>query len=297
MPATHARTFRVRHYECDASSQVSHPTYLRYMQEAAFDASAAVGYGFARYQAMGCSWLIRETEIEYLHPLHYGDSVEVKTWVVDFRRVRSRRAYEFRRTGTDELVARAVTDWAFLEIASGRPVAIPEEMIAAFFPERASASYPARERLPAAEPPSSGSFQCRRWVEWRDLDPEAHVNNAVYLAYVEECGLQILAARGWPPARLATQGLAVEARQHRIEYRLPAQWGDELELITWFSDVQGASAIRHSMVHRVGDGTLLVRARSVESCVDLETGDPVPIPETLRTDLASDREDDRRNRT
>ena len=41
MALTHERTFRVRHYECDSYGHVNHANYLRYMQEAAFDASAA----------------------------------------------------------------------------------------------------------------------------------------------------------------------------------------------------------------------------------------------------------------
>ena len=41
-----------------------HANYLRTMQEAAFDASAAVGYTMAWYDASGYRWLIRETDIE-----------------------------------------------------------------------------------------------------------------------------------------------------------------------------------------------------------------------------------------
>jgi acyl-CoA thioester hydrolase len=89
MPLTHTRTFRIRYYECDAYGHVNQAQYLRYMQEAAFDASAAAGYDTARYEEMGRTWLIRETEIEYLRPLRYGDSVRVTTWVDDFRRIRS----------------------------------------------------------------------------------------------------------------------------------------------------------------------------------------------------------------
>jgi acyl-CoA thioester hydrolase len=99
-----------------------HANYLRYMQEAAFDASAAVGYDKARYDALGTLWLAHETEIEYFLPIHYGDAVEIKTWVGDFRRVRSRRFYEFRRAGADELLARASTDWVYLDANSLRPL-------------------------------------------------------------------------------------------------------------------------------------------------------------------------------
>ena len=99
MMPVHERTFRVRHYECDMYGHVNHANYLRYMQEAAFDASAAVGYSLDTYQAMGRYWLIRDTDIEYLLPLRFGDTVRVKTWVVDFRRVRSRRAFSCGRSG------------------------------------------------------------------------------------------------------------------------------------------------------------------------------------------------------
>ena len=79
MPRVHERAFRVRHYECDAYGHVNHVNYLRYMQEAAMDASAAAGYGVARYEELGRLWFVRETDISYLHPLRYGDTVIVKT--------------------------------------------------------------------------------------------------------------------------------------------------------------------------------------------------------------------------
>jgi acyl-CoA thioester hydrolase len=288
MPLTQVRTFRVRHYECDAHGRVNQANYLRYMQEAAFDASAAAGYDVARYQAMGQTWIIRETEIDYLRPLCYGDSVHVKTWVTDFRRVRSRRAYEFRLLGSGELVARASTDWAFLDSRTGRPAPIPPAMKAAFFPEGAPEPAPPRERFPSSPPQPAGVFRQRRRVEWRDLDQAGHVNNAVYLAYVEDCGIQMVAAHGWPLARMAAEGFAIVARQQRIGYRLPGVVDDELEVATWMSDVdaEGASAVRHSAVARTGDGALLVRARTIHMWIDLHTGRPMRLPEAFVADLA-----------
>src|SRR5512134_788352 len=111
MPLIHSRTFRVRYYECDAYGHVNNANYLRYMQETAFDASASAGFGVQAYSEMGRLWLAHETGIEYLQPVRYNDTVEVTTWVADFRNVTSRRKYEFRRDG--ELVAQAYTDWVF----------------------------------------------------------------------------------------------------------------------------------------------------------------------------------------
>jgi acyl-CoA thioester hydrolase len=257
VPRTHIRTFHVRHYECGPDGRVHPANYLRYMQEAAFDASAAAGYDLARYEAMGCHWLIRETEIEYLHRLQYGEVFDVKTWVADFRRVRSRRAYEFRLAGTGTLVARAHTDWVFLDTATERPATIPEEMRSAFFPEGTVPQAEPRERFPDLSPPP-GAFRERRRVERRDLDPAGHVNNAVYVTYVEECGRQ------WALAREQVASRTYWPRQHRLEYRLPALLDDELELVTWSPEADEGPAVRYTLVQRPADATLLARAWSVE---------------------------------
>jgi acyl-CoA thioester hydrolase len=286
MPLTHVRTFRVRHYECDAFGHVNQANYLRYAQETAFDATAAAGYDMARYKAMQRSWLIRENEIEYLHPLSYGDSVQVKTWVADFRRVRSRRAYEFRHTDSGELVARACTDWFFLDTTTNRPADIPPELKIAFYPEGAPEPAPPRERFPAAPPPPTGVFRQQRRAQWRDLDPAGHVNNSVYLAYVEDMGAQLATANGWPMARMESVGLTIVARYHRIEYRQPALLGDELELSTWLSDIEPSTAVRHTTITRLGDGALLARARTVHVWIETATGQPTPIPGALLADFA-----------
>lgn len=256
MPLTHTRVFRVRHYECDVEGRLRAANYVRYMQEAAFDASAAAGYDLARYEAMGYFWLIRETEVEYLQPVRYGDRVEVKTWVSDFRRVRSRRAYEFRLAGGGPLVAVAQTDWAFLEMASGRPAAIPEEMKAAFFPEGAPDRAEARARFPTPADPPPDAFQQRRPVEWRDLDAAGHVNNAVYVDYVEQCGLD------WAQARGLQLDLATATRSHRISYRQPAVPDDELLVSTWAAAQHEGTLVRDTTLHRASDGSLVARART-----------------------------------
>jgi acyl-CoA thioester hydrolase len=286
MPRTHVRTFRVRYYECDAYGHVNHAQYLRYMQEAAFDASAAAGYDVARYQAMERTWLIRETEIEYLRPLRYGDTVHVKTWVEDFRRIRSRRAYEFLRGESGSLAARASTDWVFLNTATGHPAAIPRELVSAFCPEGAPDPAP-RPGIPRPPPPPPEVFRVRREVEWRDIDPMRHVNNAVYLTYLEDCGVQVAGAHGWSLQRTEAEGLAIVARRHRIEYRQPAALGDELELATWITEVRRATILRHFAISRIEDGALVAQANTRWVWVDLETQRPVRAPASFLDDFAA----------
>lgn len=285
MPLIHERTFRVRHYECDAYGHVNHGNYLRYMQEAAMDASAAAGYDHARYRALGTQWWIRETDISYHRPLTYGDSFTIKTWVDDFHRVRSLRRYEIRHAASGGLAAEAATDWVYLNAAAQRPTNIPPEMITAFVPEgMPETRRAARPFVQPAPPPVP--FSMRRHVEWRDIDPAQHVNNATYLAYFEDSALHDALSRGWPVARMAGAGFALVVRRYRIEYKLPAVLGDELVISTWISDVRRSTAVRHFSAARAVDGALLARAFSQWVWVDVATARPIRIPQGFMEDFA-----------
>lgn len=285
MPLITERTFRVRHYECDAYGHVNHAHYLRYMQETAFDASAEAGYDLDRYREIQRAWLVRETDITYLQPLTYGDSVIVKTWVIDFRRIRSRRAYELRHAASGEIAARATTDWVFINDLTLQPVAVPQEIVTAFLPDGPSEAAPAREKFPQAPAPPPGVFTMRRPVQWSVIDVRQHVNNSNYMVYLEDAGVQVCEAHGWPMTRMLEAGFGIVARRYRIEYRQPAIFGDELEIATWASDMKRATAVRHYTIRRAYDGELLARAHVLWVWVDLGSGRPIRIPAEFREDF------------
>lgn len=287
MPMKHTRSFRIRFYECDAYEHVNNSNYARYMQEAAFDASAAAGYGDARYREMNLIWLIRDTKIEYLRPLMYGDTAEVTTWVADFRRVRSRRKYEIRRQGRDELMARGETDWVLLDRQTLRPVSVPDELKQAFFPEGLPEEAPRREPFPAAPPPPPGAATIEREVAWEDVDPAQHVNNAKYFTYMEESGIQAVAQYGITMHAYLEEGYGTVARETRIEYKQPAVLGDTLEITTYLANVRSASATRHFIIHRQSDQELLAQAYVVWAFIDVHTGRPVRMPKGLASALAT----------
>jgi acyl-CoA thioester hydrolase len=286
MPLTHTRTFRVRFYECDANGHLNSAYYLRYMQETAFEASAAAGYDMTRYDQMQRHWLIRESQVEYLLPLRYDQRVAVTTWIADFRRVTSRRAYEFRLAETGELAARAFTDWVFLDTANNRPSSIPQSLVDDFFPEGTPAHFPPRKPFPTSPPPPPGVFCMHRQVAWQDIDAMQHVNNAVYMEYVNECSFQVCAAFHWPWQRMLEQGFVIFLRQARLQYLQPAVLDDELEIATWVSSLHRASAGRHYTIHRARDGILLAQAYTMGVWVDPRSQQPLRIPQEMLDDFA-----------
>ncbi len=286
MPASHERTFRVRYYECDFFGHLNNVNYVRYMQEAAFDASAAIGYDVLRYIEVKHHWLIYDTDIEYLRPARYGDSIRVKTWIADARRVRARRAYELREVASNEMLARAYSDWVYLRNDNGRPASIPEDLLTAFMPDGPDATASARTRFPGAPPAPASAFKLQRRTGWRDVDPAQHVNNATYLGYAEDCRIEASAAHGWPMTRLTDAGLAIVTRRHRIEYQQPALLGDDLELTMWFSNARRATVDLHYNIIRVSDSTPIARIYTLLVCVDLQNGKPLRFPKELMKDFA-----------
>jgi acyl-CoA thioester hydrolase len=285
MPLRHTLTYNVRYYEIDGYGHVNNMVYLSWMQEAAMAASAAAGFDLARYAQLKRAWHIHQTEIEYLSPLTYGEAVAATTWVADCSGVRSRRMYEFHRASNNELVARAHSDWAFIDTTTRRPAPIPPDLQSAFVPEDEPHVPITREPFPEPPPAPPGTFRGRRRVEWRDLDAAGHVNNATYLAFIGESAFQAAAHLGWTAERTWAEGFGILARKHRAQYHQPALYGDELEVSTFLFDLGAATATRHFRLTRVSDSALIARVNSLYVWVDRATLRPVRIPAHIRADL------------
>lgn len=281
MPAVYRTTHRVRTYECDAYGHLNNVNYIRLMQEAAIEASAAVGWDLARYAAVGQHWLIRETDIEYLRPFLYGDTIEITTWVEDFRRVRSRRIYEFRKAGEADLYARAETDWVYLDRQTKQLAAIPPQMIEDFAPDSDVVTGSIRTKFPPPAPPAPEIFTLRKRIEWRDIDMEGHANNAAYVGYLEDLSTQVGRHYGWPMQRLIDSGTIIILRQLRLIYHQPAYMDEEVDIQAWLSDMRRVSVVRHYRMERVGDGALLAQARGLWVSFDLHKQRLTSVPRDM----------------
>ncbi len=94
--------------------------------------STLQGWPFQRYLEAGGTWVVRSHFVEYLRPAFEGDTLRVATWVNDLEAPRSNRRYVFWRTGEDRPVVRAQTLWVFVDMESGRPSPVPDDLASAF---------------------------------------------------------------------------------------------------------------------------------------------------------------------
>ena len=284
MTQKHTETYLIRHDECDAYGVLNNTAYLRLAQETAWRHSIAAGFGYGYYEDLQRAWVARDSSIEYLQPVTYGNILAVTTHVPSTRRSIARRTFEFQLEG--ELVAKSHTDYVFLDMVRQAPARIPNEIIEALFTDDERPVRLRREPFPNPPPAPAGAITWQRRVEWRDVDPFGHLNNAAYLSYTQEAAIEAGLAYGVTHASSLEAGLGWALKHSRIEYLRPALPDEELQIKTWLSSLKQASAVRCYSVTRLTDGEQLARAESHWFTVDLDSGKPRRIPQWMREALA-----------
>jgi len=272
------RTFRVRWGELDPSGAVSPANYLRYLIETAWDWGTAIGWGEKYSQNPDVFWVIRETEIHFLHPLRHNDEFGLTIWMVNWQRVRGTRCFELKVKESGDVIAQGTQHIVYMDTKTGRPTNLPEEEVERFRLENPRV-FPF-ERFPkvaAVENP----FVTRRQVEWMDLDVYEHVNNVIYVNYAEEAAAQDFASKGWPPARLAEANLSIAVRRVHIQYLSLAMWGETLNIFTHQLEVNTTGGSRYvGMTH--ADGSPVAECIMDWEVVDRKSGEARHLPDELR---------------
>lgn len=112
-----------------------------------------------------------------------------------------------------------------------------------------------------------------------DIDGLGHVNNVVYLRWMQDA-----ATAHWETAAPDSLKAAViwVVTRHEIDYKAPAFVGEELLVRTWVGEPSGATWERFIEIRRARDDKLLARGRSVYAALDRATGRPRRVDPALR---------------
>lgn len=248
-PDAFSTPFRVRFDEAGPDGLLRTSSLLRYAQDVAWHHSTSRGYDRAWYAARGLAWLVRTASVSVSAPIAVGSELVGTTRVVGWRRVWARRGTEF-RDAPGNLIASAQIDWVLLD-ARGAPTRIPAE----FEPVFGTATSTLGLARVALGDPTTEVRQTRIMVRPQELDPMAHVNNAVYADWLEEA---VIAAGDL----VATRAIP---RLVRLEYAAAADAGAQLTAETW------PTADGWSFRVRDGSGVELLRAR-LESTTEARAG-------------------------
>jgi acyl-CoA thioester hydrolase len=113
-------------------------------------------------------------------------------------------------------------------------------------------------------------------VRPEDLDELNHVNNVVYISYLQEAAIA-----HWHAAvsKDIIDSIRWVVRKHEIEYFKPAYENDLLEVSTWISEFTQVSTLRAYEIKR-GD-ELLVKATTLWIALDSKTLKPSRVPKHI----------------
>lgn len=122
-------------------------------------------------------------------------------------------------------------------------------------------------------------FEMRIEVDAADIDVQGHVNNVVYLRWVQDVAVAHWRAAARPEDQAELSWVVV---RHEIDYKHPALLGDEILARTWVGEASRRSFSRHTELRRAADGRLLAKARTVWCPIDRKTGKLTRVSDAVR---------------
>ncbi len=121
-----------------------------------------------------------------------------------------------------------------------------------------------------------------------ELDFFQHVNNAVYLNYIEQARVELLQSAGFTLDDFLSQNILPVVVNININYRRASHLNDELVIFTHLSRIGTSSfAMRHEAYNLTKGNVPSFDADVTHAVIDTTTGKSTPIPDRLRQKLSS----------
>jgi len=131
---------------------------------------------------------------------------------------------------------------------------------------------------------SSAPFEIVVPVLPADIDEQNHVNNTVYLRWVQD-----VATAHWRTiaSREAQETIGWVVLRHEIDYKAPATLGDEIVLRTWVGEATRLTFERFTEIRRNRDHALLSKARTLWCPINTQTNRPIRVSAEVRAQFSS----------
>ena len=117
-----------------------------------------------------------------------------------------------------------------------------------------------------------------------DIDQQNHVNNTVYVRWVQD-----VATAHWQAVASAEEQKSIGwvVLRHEIDYKTPAGLGDKIVLRTWVGKATRLTFERFTEILRNGEGQLLSNARTLWCPINAQTGRPMRVPPEVRAQFST----------
>ncbi|WP_288491307.1 thioesterase family protein [uncultured Acinetobacter sp.] len=120
----------------------------------------------------------------------------------------------------------------------------------------------------------SAIFDLALTVSAEHIDQLGHVNNVVYVQWMQDVASKHVNALGLGLKQYQQLNHAMVAVEHHVQYRKAAFEGDELILRTWLDALDSLYLSRQYVFYRPKDQTILFVAKTKWACIEMSSGRP-----------------------
>ena len=117
-----------------------------------------------------------------------------------------------------------------------------------------------------------------------DIDEQGHVNNTVYLRWVQDVATAHWQAIANPEIQ---KNIGWVVLRHEIDYKTPAVLDDKILLRTWVGKATRLTFERFTQITRDSDKQLLSQARTLWCPINAQTGRPARVPAEVRAQFSA----------
>jgi acyl-ACP thioesterase len=175
--------FRVRSYEMDGLGAARASMITNYLQEAAANHAAALGWAItSAAESRGQNWMLARLQLRLHRWPRWRDEIEVETWPSGVEGLIAHREFSI-RDDAGEPIGAASSAWMMVDLERRRPTRLPAALHGFPFLDRPR---PIDAPFPKIELPDDVETGERYPVRRGDLDINGHANQAAYVEWACE---------------------------------------------------------------------------------------------------------------
>jgi acyl-ACP thioesterase len=243
MDNTHSVSFLVHTYEVDFRAKALPLALLNYLQDAAGEHAALLGFSVLELLKRDLTWLLSRYHVRVLRYPSLGETVTITTWPSGRQGIFALRDFEM-KDAEGRAIGAATSSWILWNPKSRQPARIEENL-----PDRVTLARRAiPDDFPALPTCPPGGRELGFRVQMQDIDFNNHVNHPVYIQWALETAPEPV-LRTLAPAEI------------EVAYKGEAVYGEEVVSRILQIEDGPRPVFLHGIYHKA-KGTELTRLRT-----------------------------------
>jgi acyl-CoA thioester hydrolase len=122
-------------------------------------------------------------------------------------------------------------------------------------------------------------------VHQEHIDQNNHLNNVVYIQWMQDIAVMHSEALGWGYQEYKAKGCSWVVKSHQIKYFRAAAVGDQVIIKTWLEKIKNCSCIRKYAFYN-NKSEIIATAETLWIFISINTGRPVIVLPEIRNSFS-----------